>query len=35
MKLETVNITVLDRTLKGSHRTSKTKAAKTKAKIKN
>lgn len=30
MKLESVNITVLDQTLKGSHLTPKTKAAKIK-----
>ena len=35
MKLETINITVLDRTLKGSHLMPKTKATNTKAKIKN
>lgn len=35
MKLESVNITVLDQTLKGSHLTPKTKATKIKAKIKN
>ena len=32
MKFESVNTTVLDQTLKGSHLTPKTKATKTKAK---